>query len=144
MSRKEKFSFIYELRNKLDINIKYYDFLPQNDDILRGMEILLQYSETIDKLIKNFKKEYDIAFYQANILSYVGEIKDLTSKTDKFDKEMKKKIYLFDFDNFMHIICNNYSVNKNEIEKRLRLFSDETISKEINSLNDICFNIMNK
>ena len=44
----------------------------------------------------------------------------------------------------MHIIYNNYSVNKNEIENRLRLFSDETISKEINSLNDICFNIMNK
>ena len=140
----EKVSCIYELRNKLDLNLKYYDFLPQNDDILKGMEILMQYSETIDKLIKNFKKEYDIAFYQANILSYVGEIKDLTSKTDKLDTEMKKKIYLFDFDNFMRTIYNNYSVNKNEIENRLRLFSDETISKEINSLNDICFNIMNK
>lgn len=56
------------------------------------MEILLRFSETIDKLIKKFKLEYDIAFCQANILSYVGEIKDLTSKTDKLDKEMKKNL----------------------------------------------------
>ena len=102
----EKVLCIYELRNKLDLNLKYYDFLPQNDDILKGMEILLQYSEIIDTLIK--------------------------------------KIFQFDFDNFMSTIYNNYSVNKNEIENSLRLFSDEAISKEINSLNDICFNIMNK
>ena len=88
----EKISCIYELRNKLDLNLKYYDFLPQNDDILESMEILLRFSETIDQLIKKFKLEYDIAFCQANILSYVGEIKDLTSKTDKLDKEMKKNL----------------------------------------------------
>jgi len=42
--------------------------------------------------LKNFKKEYDITFYQANILSYTGEIKELTSKTDKLNKEMKKNL----------------------------------------------------
>ena len=139
-----KVECIYELKNNIDLNCKYYDFLPQTDAILKGMEILLQYSEEIDDLIKIFKKEYPVAFYQANIFSYVGEIKDLTSQTNKLDEVMKRRIYNFSFENFMEEIYNNYLVNENNIENRLRLFSDETISKEINSLNDICFSIMNK
>lgn len=139
-----KVSYLYELRNKLDLNLKYYNFLPQNDDIFKGMVVLLQSSEAIDKLIKEFKKEYDIAFYRINFLSHEGDIKDFTSKAQKLDKKMIERIYDFDFNNFMRNSYNSCSVNKNFIENQIRLFSDETISKELNSLNDICFNVMNK
>ena len=138
-----KVSYLYELRNKLDLNLKYYDFLPQNDDILKDMVILLQSSEAIDKLIKEFKKEYDIPFYRTNFLSYEGEIKNLTTKTE-LDKKMIERIYDFDFNNFMRNSYNSCSVSQNYIENQIRLFSDETISKELNSLNDVCFNVMNK
>ena len=135
---------LYEYRSKLDLNFKYYDFLAQNNEITEGMVDLLQFSQDIDELIDSFKKYYDLAFYQANIFSFIGAIKDFTIILNKLDYQNRKIVYDFSFENFMSITSNNYSINKSQIENRLRLFSDETISKEINSLNNICFSIMNK
>ena len=135
---------LYEYRSKLDLNFKYYDFLAQNNDVTEDMADLLQFSQVIDELIDSFKKYYDLAFYQANIFSFIGEIKDFTIILNKLDYQKRKRVYDFSFENFMSTTSNNYSLNKSQIENRLRLFSDETISKEINSLNNICFSIMNK
>ena len=135
---------LYEYRSKLDLNFKYYDFLAQNNDVTEDVEDLLQFSQVIDELIDSFKKYYDLAFYQANIFSFIGEIKDFTIILNKLDYQKRKRVYDFSFENFMSTTSNNYSLNKSQIENRLRLFSDEIISKEINSLNNICFSIMNK
>ncbi len=140
----DKVSSLYELKNQLDLNLKYYDFLEKTDDIIEGKSKISKLSESISALIKDFNKDYDIAFYQENIFSYVGEIWNVTDKIEKLNIEMKKKILDFQFDNFMKETYHYYLLEKNNIEKTIRLFSYETISRDINSLNNIFFSVMNK
>ena len=128
----------------IDLNLKYYDFLEKTDDIIEGKSKISKLSECISALIKDFNKDYDIAFYQENIFSYVGEIWNVTDKIEKLNIEMKKKILDFQFDNFMKETYHYYLLEKNNIEKTIRLFSYETISRDINSLNNIFFSVMNK
>ena len=128
----------------IDLNLKYYDFLEKTDDIIEGKSKISKLSERISALIKDFNKDYDIAFYQENIFSYVGEIWNVTDKIEKLNTEMKKKILDFQFDNFMKETYHYYSLEKTNIEKTIRLFSYETISRDINSLNNIFFSVMNK
>lgn len=42
-------TLIYELKNKLKINIKYYDLLPEDEDIKMGKELMLDTIKIIDK-----------------------------------------------------------------------------------------------
>ena len=63
-------TLIYELKNKLKINIKYYDLLPEDEDIKMGKELMLDTIKIIDKSIVYFKEEYDYAFYFTNMLYY--------------------------------------------------------------------------
>ena len=139
---------IYELKNQLLFNIKYYDLLPQSEDISKGKLSLLKILNNTDILISSFKKDYDSVFYLKNIYSLERDIEDVSEKINKpftLNKEKKEKILnCGGFDNFSEAILKDYSHIKRDIEITLRLFSENTISNQIKSLDDICFSVMNK
>ena len=140
-------TLIYELKNKLKINIKYYDLLPEDEDIKMGKELMLDTIKIIDKAIVYFKEEYDYAFYFKNMLYYGTWIKEIIDEIKIpfcFSQVQKDKIYYFDFSNFIKLASITRSNIQKDIENKTTVFSIEIILKELNSSNDICFCVMNK
>ena len=136
----------YELKNLLLLNYKYYNLLPQNEETLHNKKLIKQALDNIESLINSFKEEYDYAFYFKNMLIYCATVNNLLDKIQKphFDEYKKEKICKFKFPDFKKSIIDSYSKEKEIIEKKIKLFSEETILKNINSNNELCFSIMNK
>ena len=140
-------SLIYELKNKLRLNIKYYDLLPKDEDIEIGKKLIVDTIKIIDKLIEHFKEEYDYAFYFYNMLYYgtwIDSILDEIKIPFCFSKVKKDKIYYFDFPDFIKKALITCSTIQKNIENKTTIFSNEIILKELNSSNNICFCVMNK
>ena len=139
---------IYELKNQILFNTKYYDLLPKNKDIQEAKLLLFDTLGDIDKLISSFKKDYDNVFYLKNIYCLERNIENVANKINKpftLNKDRKEQILnCGGFDNFFDNISADYSHIKKDIEKTLRLFSENSISSQIKSINDICFVVMNK
>ena len=138
---------IYELKNNLLLNYKYYDILLNNEEIEEGKKCILQIIKNINESIDFFKKKYDYAFYHYNMLFYclwIRQILDQISIPIIFNQEEKEKICHFNFQHFMEYIFGGYYEITKMVEKKIRLFSEETILNELNCQNEICFNLMNK
>ena len=136
----------YELKNFLLLNYKYYNLLQQNEETLHNKKLIKQALVNVESLINSFKEEYDYAFYFKNMLIYCATVNNLLDKIQKphFDEYKKAKICKFKFPDFKKSIIDSYSKEKEIIEKKIKLFSEETILKNINSNNELCFSIMNK
>ena len=75
---------------------------------------------------------------------YIKNVMDKISIPFVFEEERKKKVIDFNKENFVNDVEINYLKMKNLNEKDIRLFSQDNISRELNSLNDLCFSVMNK
>ena len=140
-------SLIYELKNNLELNLKYYDMLPKDENIELGKNDIRDSLENIDKSIALFEKEYDYGFYYKNMLFYGNWINSILEEIVipfPFNKFQQSKIYSFDFSDFIKEALIIYSQIKKDVEKKTTIFSVQTILNEINSSNDICFSVMNK
>ena len=138
---------IYEYKNCLLLNLEYYSILPENEDVLKYKDSIEKAIDRINIIINYFKNEYDYAFYNMNMLFYTVYIKNVMDKISipfVFEEERKKKVIDFNKENFVNDVEKNYLKMKNLNEKDIRLFSQDNISRELNSLNDLCFSVMNK
>ena len=138
---------IYGLKNRLLLNLKYNNLLPQNNDILLSKQKIENFLSIIDNIIEAFRSNYNCAFYSNNLFFYGNKFKNLLDKIKipfTFDLNYKNKIKAFKNEKFLENIESDYSKNKEQIDRDIRLLSEETISRELNSLNEICFNVMNK
>ena len=138
---------IYNFKNKLLLNLRYYNMNPENKDFEDERKLILQTIELINEAIAFFQREYDYAFYHYNMLFYCLFIRNLLDNIINpvaFQEEEKKAICNFNFNNFKVSIFSNLSQIKRKIETKLRLFSGETILNELNCHNEICYSLMNK
>ena len=127
--------------------MEYYSILPENEDVLKYKDSIEKAIDRINVIINYFKNEYDYAFYNMNMLFYTVYIKNVMDKISipfVFEEERKKKVIDFNKENFVNDVEINYLKMKNLNEKDIRLFSQDNISRELNSLNDLCFSVMNK
>ena len=127
--------------------MEYYSILPENEDVLKYKDSIEKAIDRINIIINYFKNEYDYAFYNMNMLFYTVYIKNVMDKISipfVFEEERKKKVIDFNKENFVNDVEINYLKMKNLNEKDIRLFSQDNISRELNSLNDLCFSVMNK
>ena len=138
---------IYEYKNCLLLNLKYYSILPQNEYVLKYKGSIEKAINNMNSLINYFKEEYNYAFYNMNMLYYtvyIPKVMDKISIPFAFEEERKIKVINFNKDSFVKDVEANYLKEKQNNEYEIRLFSQENISREINSLNDLCFSVMNK
>lgn len=144
----QNYVFIFlELKNQLLLNRRYLDFIPQNYDTIKNKKFVEESIEKIDNLIAGFKEEYNYAFYHANMLSYTAKIKNIMKKISipfAFTEEDRYKIIYYDGQAAMKIILTMFDIIKKYIDKNVRLFSEDGISNELNSINTLCFCVMNK
>ena len=127
--------------------MKYYNILQQNEDVLKYKDLIEKAIDNMNLLINHFKEEYDYAFYNMNMLYYIVYIPKVMDKITKpfvFDEERKFKVINFNKDSFIKDIEENFLKIKQNNENEIRLFSEEEIYREINSVNDIFFSVMNK
>ena len=127
--------------------MEYYSILPENEDVLKYKDSIEKAIDRINIIINYFKNEYDYAFYNMNMLFYTVYIKNVMDKISipfVFEEERKKKVIDFNKENFVNDVEINYLKMKNLNEKDIRLFSQDNISRELNSLNDLCLSVMNK
>ena len=138
---------VNEYKNYLLFNLQYYKMLSQNERVISCKNMIMKEIKEIDSLINAFKEEYNFAFYHKNMLSYTTCIRKVLDKIllpFPFSNEEKEKILKYDTDSLIENLISGYKKIRDNIERKVRLFSEETISKEINSLNDLCFSVMNK
>ena len=139
---------VYEFKNKLLFNYKYYDLLPQNKMISNGKNFIDNAIKRIDQFQKLFKDKYKDAFNFKNKLSFQRNVDNTSNEISDnipLKKEREERILnSMGFDFFYDNMLENYSDIKKNIVAILRLFSENTISNEIKSLDDICFVVMNK
>ena len=138
---------IYEFKSILLFNLKFYDLFPKNEDMKKEVKAISDSISSIDQQINMFMENYDYAFYDFNIsfyCLYIDSVLDKIKKPHLFDKTQKKQILDFDYTNFMSTMTNNCTKLIENIKKKATIFSQETIVREINSLNELCFNLMNK
>ena len=144
----QNYVFIFfELKNQLLLNRRYLDFISQNGDTLNNKKFIEMSIEQIDTLIAGFKEEYNYAFYHANMLSYIAKIKNIMTKISipfAFNEVERYKVIYFDGPASMKIILTMFDILKKYIDKNVRLFSEDRISNELNSINTLCFSVMNK
>ncbi len=101
----------------------------------------------IDKQIDYFKNKYDYAFYYFNMFFYCVYIKPLLDEITNpysFKDEEKKEILNFDFAYFMSNVTNDCSRIIEKTQRNVVIYSPETIARELNSMNELCYNLMNK
>ena len=137
----------YNFKNKLLLNLRYYNMNPENKDFDYEKKLILKSIELINEALNFFKKEYDYAFYHYNMLFYFLYIRPLLDGIMipvSFKEEEKKAIYNFNFVNFKADIFSNLSQIKKTVEKKIRLFSLETILNELNCNKELCYSLMNK
>ena len=139
-------NMIFGLKNQLLLNSRYLDFLSKNYDTINNRRLIEESIVKIDDLIKNFKKEYNYAFYHANMLSYAPEINNLMGNISipfAFSEEKKNKVINFNYHTSIKIIFTIFDNVKKFIEDNVQLFSEDTISNELNSIKSLCFSVMN-
>ena len=135
---------IHEFKNKLILNLRYYEMLPESENDKKTIsETLIK----IDKQIDYFKNKYDYAFYYFNMFFYCVYIKPLLDEITNpysFKDEEKKEILNFDFAYFMSNVTNDCSRIIEKTQRNVVIYSPETIARELNSMNELCYNLMNK
>ena len=100
----------------------------------------------IENIINILKEEYIYAFYHINMLVYVSTVNKVLDKIKNpiFDECQKEKVCHFKFLDFKTNIIGKYTKEKDEIEKKIRLFPEESILKAVNLNNELYFGVMNK
>ena len=123
---------------------KYYEMLPESENDKKTIsETLIK----IDKQIDYFKNKYDYAFYYFNMFFYCVYIKPLLDEITNpysFKDEEKKEILNFDFAYFMSNVTNDCSRIIEKTQRNVVIYSPETIARELNNMNELCYNLMNK
>ena len=104
---------LYELKNKLLLNNKYYNFLPENEDTKESKKFIEEALNNIENIINILKEEYSYAFYHINMLVYVSTVNKVLDKIKNpiFDEYQKEKVCHFKFLDFKTNIIGKYHNN---------------------------------
>ena len=137
---------IYEFKNKILFNEKYYDLISNDEEDEKYKKILLEYMNKINILIAYFENQYNYAIYYKNMLCYPVMISHLLDKIRipiTLDDKIKKKILNFNYNNFLQTF-SRYLNKYREIENIMKIYGNETIENEIKCSDEIYFSAMNK
>ena len=120
---------------------------PKKEDMKNDVKSITDAICSLDKQINEFMKKYDYAFYNFNTTLYslyIHSVVDTFIKQSSFDKAQINLIFNFDYTNFMNNATNTCTKFIENTKKKVTIFSTETIVNELNSMNELCFNLMNK
>ena len=138
---------IYEFKNILLLNLKFYEILSKNEDMKNDIKFISKALNSIDEQITIFKEGYGKAFYHSNMSFYCSHFSPVLStivKPCSFDPDQIEQIRNFNFRYFMKDITSNCHQFIEETKKNITIFSPETIVQELNCTDELCFNLMNK
>ena len=138
---------IYEFKNILLINLKFHELFPKNENMKNDIKSISDALCFLDEQINEFMEKYDLAFYYFNTTLYalyIHSVEDKFIKQSSLDKSQINQVFNFNYTKFMNSMTKTCTKFIENIKKNVTIFSTETIVKELNSMNDLCFNLMNK
>ena len=120
---------------------------PKNENMKNDIKSISDALCFLDEQINEFMEKYDLAFYYFNTTLYalyIHSVEDKFIKQSSLDKSQINQVFNFNYTKFMNSMTKTCTKFIENIKKNVTIFSTETIVKELNSMNDLCFNLMNK